>query len=439
LADTAAKLSPNMRPSKLRSTALAVTAGLLLGLLPAGAHADALSDLETQIQRYQEQLAQISSQAIGVQNQVADTQARIDRYQVVLAALNAQLLENNARLSDNQARLDALAALEADLAGKLQQTQVRLDERQAAFASQVRVLDKVEARNTLGLLLTSHSFGQFLQRVTDIRQATDGTYQTALALQADRDLLAAQHAELDRERTEQAGIVARIEEQRQALEQEYEIQNTITLQLYGLQVSLGQKQAELVNQAAAVTGNLSSAEAQLQSLLAFSHGQGGNVVAPEYLANAWGNYYNQRDARWGNVYLGRTQYEVWEIGCLLTSVAMVNSHFGYPNVTPGVIAANPANFTGGGLLYNFALNVPGHPAMINGNPSRAWINQVLAGGGTVIVGMYIRTGGTHFLVLVAQNGPYDYWINDPWDENAMHVSYLGSPVTGPIYDAIGYY
>jgi hypothetical protein len=120
-------------------------------------------------------------------------------------------------------------------------------------------------------------------------------------------------------------------------------------------------------------------------------------------------------------------------------VAMVNSHFGYPNVTPGVIAANPANFTAGGLLYNFVLNVPGHPATINGNPSRAWINQVLAAGGTVIVGMYIRTGGTHFVVLVAQNGPYDYWINDPWVENAMHVSYLGSQVTGPIYDAIGYY
>jgi hypothetical protein len=108
-------------------------------------------------------------------------------------------------------------------------------------------------------------------------------------------------------------------------------------------------------------------------------------------------------------------------------------------VTPGVIAANPANFTSGGLLYNFALNVPGHPATINGNPSRAWINQVLAAGGTVIVGMNIRTGGTHFVVLVAQNGPYDYWINDPWVANAMHVSYLGSPVTGPIYDAIGYY
>ena len=107
-------------------------------------------------------------------------------------------------------------------------------------------------------------------------------------------------------------------------------------------------------------------------------------------------------------------------------------------MTPGVIAANPANFTSGGLLYNFALNVPGHPALINNQPSKAWIDGVLAQGGTVIIGMFISTGGTHFVVVVGQNGPNDYWINDPWEQDAMHVSYRGSPVTGPIYDAIGY-
>jgi peptidoglycan hydrolase CwlO-like protein len=428
-----------MSSRNLRPIALAVTAGLLLALLPANAHADAVSDLEAQIQRYQNQLAQINAQSTSVKGQLVDAQSRIDRLQVVLGALNAQLLDNNARLSTNQARLDALAARENALTEQLNQTQLRLEERQASFSSQVRVLDKVEARTGFGLLLTSHSFGEFMQRLTGIKQTADGTHQTALAIQSDRDALAVQRAELERERTEQAGMVAKIEEERQALEQEYGLQNAITMQIYGLEGSLGRRQSDLVNQAGAITTNISNAQAEIQSLLAFSHGQGGNVVAPEYLANSWGNYYNQRDARWGNVYLGATTYEVWEIGCLLTSVAMVNSHFGYPNVTPGVIAANRANFTSGGLLYNFALNVPGHAATINGNPSRAWINQVLAAGGTVIVGMYIRTGGTHFVVIVAQNGPNDYWINDPWVENAMHVSYLGSPVTGPIYDAIGYY
>lgn len=427
-----------MKPRSLRSAALAALAGILLSLLPTAAHADALTDLEAQIQHYQDELAQINTQSLTVGDQIAATQGRITALEGVLADLNSQLLTNTAHLSDQQHQLDTLVARLDALTVQLNKTQARLDERQAAFAAEVRVLDKVEYRSPLGLLLTSHSFGQFLQRLTGIRQVADGTHQLAVQLKSDRDLLAAQRAELDRERAQQAQVVAAIEAQRAALQQEYDLQASATSQLYSLRSRLGQEQAQLIAESNSVTGAIQDAEAQLASLLAFAHGQGGNIVAPEYLSDGWGNYYNQRDARWGNVYLGQSGYEVWQIGCLVSSVAMVNSHFGHTGVTPGVIAANPANFTPGGLLYNFALNVPGHPAMINNSPSKAWIDSILNQGGTVIVGMFISTGGTHFVVLVGRNGPNDYWINDPWEQDAMHVSYLGSPVTGPIYDAIGY-
>ena len=323
-----------MKPSSLRSTSLAVMTGLLLALLPTGAHADALTDLEAQIQRYQEQLAQINAQTISVDNQIADTRSRVARLQTVLGALNAQLLINNAHLSENQAQLDRLVVREGALTEQLNRTQFRMAERQASFASQVRVLDKVEFATPLSLLLTSHSFTQFMQRMTGIRQVADGTNQMAVQLRSDRDILATQQAELDRERAEQAKIVAGIEEERQTLEQEYAIQNSATLQLQALQSLLGQQEAQLVAQAGSVTGEIQTAEAEVAALLAFSQGQGGNIVPPEYLSNSWGNYYNQRDARWGNVYLGNTPYEVWEIGCLLSSVAMVNSPLRLPQRHP---------------------------------------------------------------------------------------------------------
>ena len=427
-----------MKSNRLRFLAAAALASLATSLLPAGAHADALSDLEAQIQRYQQELAQINTESISIGDQITSTQDRINRLQVVLADLNSQLLANTRHLSDEQSQLDTLVGRETVLTAQLNQTQARLDERQAAFASQVRVLDKVEYQSPLGILLTSHSFTDFLQRLTGIKQVSDGTHQLAVELKADRDTLSAQHDQLDRERAQQAQVVATIESERQALQQEYAIQSSATAQLYSLRAQLGQEQAQLVAQSNNVTGAIQSDEAQIASLLAFSQGEGGNIVAPEFLSDGWGNYYNQRDARWGNVYMGNSGYEVWQIGCLISSVAMVNSHFGFGSVTPGTIASNPANFTSGGLLYNFALNVPGHPAMINNSPSKAWIDSILDRGGTVIVGMFISTGGTHFVVLVGRNGPNDYWINDPWEEDAMHVSYYGSPVTGPIYDAIGY-
>src|SRR5438270_8228248 len=294
-----------MRHRLLRSISLAVVFGLLVALLPSGAHADALDDLEAQIQRYETQLARINAQQTSVRDQIAVTQDKLGRLRAVLVQLNSQLLENNARLSQNQARLDDLVRREDILSTQLQETQRRMEERQAAFASQVRVLDKVENRSAFSLLLTSHSFVQFVQRLTGIKQVADGTKQLADQLRSDRDLLAIQRAELDRARAEQVKVVATIEQQRQVLQQEYAIQSTATLQLLYLQARLGQQQSELTNQASGVESQIASDESQIQSLLAFSHGAGGNIVAPEYLSDSWGKYYNQRDARWGNVYLGR--------------------------------------------------------------------------------------------------------------------------------------
>src|SRR5205823_5036182 len=137
-------------------------------------------------------------------------------------------LSNNANLSQGQDRLDQLVVQEAALTTQLEETQRRMEERQAAFDSQVRVLDKVEYRSPLALLLSSQSFTQFLQRLAGIREVADGTRRLAVELRTDRDLLATEQAALDRQRAQQAALVASMEEERQALEQEYAIQNQAT-------------------------------------------------------------------------------------------------------------------------------------------------------------------------------------------------------------------
>ena len=163
------------------------------------------------------------------------------------------------------------------------------------------------------------------------------------------------------------------------------------------------------------------------------------LVDPETLADGWGVYYNQRDARWGMHAVGATSNRVWWIGCLITSVAMVYSHFGYRNVTPGTIAGNLAFFMWDGEMVNAGLNVPGHPAFINPHPTAAWIKAEVAAGRPVIVGMNKPGGGTHFVVLTGLNGTSDFWANDPWDQNAMHVQFSGDwDDRGQIYEAIAY-
>jgi len=164
------------------------------------------------------------------------------------------------------------------------------------------------------------------------------------------------------------------------------------------------------------------------------------ILQAQPLANDWGSYYNQRDGRWAAAGVGAATYPVWKIGCLLSDLAMVYSHFGFRAVTPATIAAHTDWFTGGGAIYNSALRVPGHTTSIVANPDSSWIRAQVAAGHPVVVGMNLPSGTTHFVVLTGLDGDTDYWVNDPWEQNAMHVTFSGDWFTrGPIYEAIVFF
>ena len=161
------------------------------------------------------------------------------------------------------------------------------------------------------------------------------------------------------------------------------------------------------------------------------------ILDAQPLADGWGSYFNQRDARWASSAVGAASYTVWQIGCLLSDLAMVYSHFSFHGVTPGTIASHTEWFNGAGAIFNSALRVPGHTTSIVNNPDSSWIRAQVAAGHPVIIGMNLPSGSTHFVTLTGLDGDTDYWTNDPWEQNAMHVTFSGDWFTrGPIYEAI---
>jgi len=164
------------------------------------------------------------------------------------------------------------------------------------------------------------------------------------------------------------------------------------------------------------------------------------ILEAQPLSDAWGSYFNQRDGRWASADVGAATYPVWQIGCLLSDLAMVYSHFGFHAVTPGTIAAHTEWFNGSGAIFNSALRVPGHTTSIVSNPDAAWIRAQVAAGHPVVVGMNLPSGTTHFVTLTGLEGDSDYWVNDPWEQNAMHVTFSGDWFTrGPIYEAVVFF
>src|SRR5579864_6663806 len=163
------------------------------------------------------------------------------------------------------------------------------------------------------------------------------------------------------------------------------------------------------------------------------------VLQPQAISDSWGAYFNQRDVRWAARGVGLGSPRVWQVGCLLTDLAMVYSHFGFGSVSPATVAAHGGWFDGRGDMYNSALHVPGHTTVVMWRPSSAWISAQVAAGHPVIVGMNLSGGGTHFVTLTGMNGSGDYWTDDPWEQNAMHVTFSGDwSDRGPIYEAIAF-
>jgi hypothetical protein len=157
---------------------------------------------------------------------------------------------------------------------------------------------------------------------------------------------------------------------------------------------------------------LAEARAQISSFKSFASFQGGaSILPPQPSPDGW--FYNQRDSRWGNNRIGSSSESVWEVGCLLTSVAMVKKKHG-ENVTPADVAANSSYFFSN-TAYMLIPWAGGQFTSSWGSYGsiQAGIDSKLSSGEPVIVGVRAGPFGTHFIVLKSgANG--NYVMNDPW-------------------------
>jgi hypothetical protein len=164
---------------------------------------------------------------------------------------------------------------------------------------------------------------------------------------------------------------------------------------------------------------LAAAESELASFSAFTKNAGGSgILASQTSCDAWGCYYNQRDAAWGNDALDGTQWTLASEGCLITSMAMVMTHYGYRDVTPITINTNPDNFAAYYPSYLLTtITVDGVAA----TRKTATIDATLATGNPVIVGLDAY-GGTHFVVLVSGRKG-NYVMRDPYVTNGKDINF----------------
>ncbi len=122
-------------------------------------------------------------------------------------------------------------------------------------------------------------------------------------------------------------------------------------------------------------------------------------------------YYSQTNPQWAYTTIGYSGYNVGEVGCLISSVAMVAKYYGY-NITPQDIARNPGNFSG--PLFNWnglgIFNVTPLGSLYGGYVNWNSINSSLAAGHPVVVSVNYAY---HYVVLIKELSNGEYLMNDP--------------------------
>lgn len=387
--------TPDFRLQFLSIVFLLVSGVWCLSTISSTVHAEtSQADLEKQIQEYQAKLSELSGQK--------QTLAQ------ALAVLTTQIKLTETKIAANVAQLDKLDIEITDLSSRISSIDYSLTDLTKFFIGRVR--DTYIHKGTYDAFVVAQTSGisDALRVVEYTKKVRDHDRSVLISLEKSRLDYDTQKQVKEKKQKEIATLKKRLDADKVALASQVAAKNKLL--------------ADTKNDESRYQKLLSDAQRQLASFHRFVSNQGGaGILGNQTKCDGWGCYYNQRDGQWGNKFMGLSNETMAEVGCLVTSVAMVSSHYG-KSLTPGDIADSTSPFWGNTAYMNQG------SWTVNGvtisrtriGSSTGKIDEELSAGRPVIVGIY--GGPDHFLVIKAKEGD-DYIMNDPFPENGGNIKF----------------
>lgn len=372
---------------------------------PAVQAAAATGSLQSQIDANNQVVTLLNQEIARYEAQIKQAGANKKTLQAAIDALNLQRSKVQAQISATQHQINTTQLQIAQLGSSIASAQDSISANQAAIGASIRNLQEMDNQPFVSQVFSSSS-------LSDIWRDADAMFQMQDAIQNKISILRINEKKLV---TSQAAS----KEKKDSLT----LQKTALASQQQTLVATTRSKAQLLVQTQAKEANyqklLAQAKAELASFSTFAQNAGGSgLLANQTRCDNWGCYYNQRDTLWGNNPLNGTKYALKSDGCLVTSMAMILTHYGYKDVTPITINSNPSNFAvyyPAYLLYT--ISVDG----ITATRKSAAIDATLATGNPVVVGVHAY-GGTHYVVLTSGSRG-NYLMRDPYIPNAKDVSF----------------
>lgn len=386
-------------------------ASLGWGFSPASAQstaASSTSSLQSQIDANNAQINTLNQQIATYQADLLKVGADKQTLQTAINSLDLQRKKIQAQVTTTQHQITITQLQIQQLGGQITSAQQTITTEQSALGAEFRSLQKADDQPLFMRVLASGS-------IVDAWSDINATLQAQNAIENKMQLLQQQESDLTDSKTASQQKQQTLTVQQQSLASQ---QQTLTATVQ----SKSELLTETKSQEATYQKLLAAAQAELASFSTFAQNAGGSkLLGNQTVCDAWGCYYNQRDALWGNDALNGTKYKLASDGCLISSLAMVLTHYGYKDVTPVTINSNPANFAAyypAYLLYT--INVDG----VSATRVKTAIDTTLATGNPVIIGLNAY-GGTHYVVFVS-GSKGNYVMRDPYIANGKDISFTAN-------------
>lgn len=360
-----------------------------------------------------------------LQNKINDLQNKINDLQGKEKTLSSEIdvMDNQIRLTEY--RIQSVQKQISDITLDIDTTTKKITSLQESLDNLIGVLlNRIVATYEVGtiqpfeVLISSNSVSNFFTRLNYLKVAQSHDKKLVYETQQAKNDYANQKQIFENKKKQVELLKSQLERYTNDLNQQKSSKQELLAETQGSEANYQRILAET--------------RAQLVAFSNFTKSQGGaSILNNQTVCDDWGCYYNQRDSQWGNTALNNTQYTIASDGCLVTSMAMVYTHFGYKDVTPLSINAISSNFGGippALLRYNISAN------NVSSKRIGSSIDSELASGRPVIVG--ISYGGPipdHFVVLISgSNG--NYKMNDPFTPSGHNIDFTSKYSVGSIVE-----
>lgn len=364
-----------------------------------------------------QQASDLSKKIHDLENKISDLKSQENSLSSQIGVFDSQIKLTEYRINANEKEIQTLTSDIGTAGGKMKSLEDSLSDVSKVLINRIVATYEVGGSEAIHVLASSNGISDLITRANYLRIVQAHDKKIMYNAQQAKNDYANQKNILEDKKAKIEALKSQLESYNKELDSQKESKQKLLSETQGSEASY--------------QNLLAQAKAQLAGFSNFTQSQGGaSLLSGQTVCDDWGCYYNQRDSQWGGNALNGTQYTLASDGCLVTSMAMVYTHFGHRGVTPQTINSISSNFASYYPAYLlFTISADG---ATSSRVSSA-IDSELSSGRPVVVGISYDNGplADHFLVLISGSGG-NYQMNDPYTPGGHNIPFTSKYSIGSI-------